>query len=78
MLLVDITHDQIIGALERVLAGVRKVAIRPTLSRALSITVSIGLTPLRPNDTTSTWPSRAHLALERAQEDGRDRYELSR
>jgi diguanylate cyclase len=78
VLLVDITHDQIMGAMERVLAGVRKVAIRPTLSRALSITVSIGLTPLRPNDTPSTWPSRAHLALERAQEDGRDRYELSR
>jgi diguanylate cyclase len=78
VLLVDITQDQVIGAVDRVLAGVHKVAIRPTLSRALSITASIGLTPLRANDTPSTWSSRAHLALERAQEDGRDRYELSR
>lgn len=77
VLLVDITHDQLIGAVERVLAGVHKVAIRPTLSRALSITASIGVTPLRPNDSPSTWMSRAHLALERAQEDGRDRYELA-
>jgi len=78
VLLVDITEEQVVAAVERLLTGVRKLAVRPTMSRALSITASIGLTQLRANDTAATWSARANLALERAKEDGRDRSEMSR
>jgi diguanylate cyclase (GGDEF)-like protein len=44
--------------------------------RALPLTVSIGLTEVRSDDTLDTALARADAALYRAKESGRDRYEI--
>jgi diguanylate cyclase (GGDEF)-like protein len=76
-LLVDITQAQLLSAIERLLLAVRALEIKPARTRALPVTVSIGLARMRANEPTARWLSRASVALQRAKEDGRDRYELS-
>jgi diguanylate cyclase (GGDEF)-like protein len=76
-LLVDITETQLLGAIERLSNAVRALEIKPGRNKALPVTASIGIARMRANEPTARWLSRASVALQRAKEDGRDRYELS-
>jgi GGDEF domain-containing protein len=72
LLLVDMSRDELVAALERLLAAVRSSG--RNLSRAEQPSVSIGLVRLRPNEDAEHWRARANAALERTLQDGGDGY----
>lgn len=77
-LLVDITEEQTVAACQRLLEGVRKLAVGPSRRKqGAACTLSVGIAQLRANETAARWAARANVALARAQEDGGDGYELS-
>jgi diguanylate cyclase (GGDEF)-like protein len=76
VLVVDMTEAQLVAAIERLLAGLRKLA--EGHRRGTEPSVTIGLAGLRPSEDPPHWRARAEKALARAKEDGGDRYELSR
>lgn len=76
VLVVDMTEAQLVAAVERLLAGLRKLA--EGRRRGAGPCVAVGLACLRSSEDASHWRARADLALARAKEDGGDGYELSR
>jgi diguanylate cyclase (GGDEF)-like protein len=76
VLLADMTEDQAEAAFERLLGGMRKLAEGRRRSDAPSL--AIGLARSRLNEDAPAWRARAELALQRAKQDGGDRYQISR
>jgi diguanylate cyclase len=74
LLIADMTEEQLVAALERLLAGVRKLSE----ARRHAPSVVIGVACCRASDEAEGWRARADLALTRAKEDGGDGYQLLR
>lgn len=74
LLVADMTEEQLSAALERLLAGVRKLSE----ARRHAPSVVIGVACCRASDEAESWRARADLALARAKEDGGDGYQLTR
>lgn len=74
ILLADMTEEQLVAALERLLTGVRKLGE----TRRHAPTVAIGVACCRASDEAESWRTRAEVALSRAREDGGDTYQLVR
>ena len=75
ILVADMTEEQLLSALERLLAGVRKLSE----TRRHCPGVLIGVACCRASDEPEAWRARADLALARAKEDGGDSaYQLAR
>jgi diguanylate cyclase (GGDEF)-like protein len=74
LLSADMTEEQLGAALERLLAGVRKLSE----ARRHAPGVAIGVACCRASDEADDWRARADLALARAKEDGGDGYQLLR
>jgi diguanylate cyclase (GGDEF)-like protein len=72
LLLVDMSRDELVAALERLLTAVRNPG--RDLPRAEHPWVSIGLVRLRLNEDAEHWRARANAALERTRQDGGDGY----
>lgn len=75
LLLVDMTRDEVVAALERLLAAVRNAGRE--LPSAETPWLSIGLARLRPNEDAERWRARANVALERTRQDGGDGYTVA-
>lgn len=76
VLLADMTEEQAEAAFERLLGGIRKLAEGRRRGEAPAL--AIGLARSRLNEDAAAWRARADLALQRAKQDGGDRYESSR
>jgi diguanylate cyclase (GGDEF)-like protein len=74
ILIADMTEEQLAAALERLLAGVRKLSD----AHRYAPSVAIGVACCRASDEVESWRARADLALARAKEDGGDAYQLVR
>lgn len=74
ILIADMTEEQLIAALERLLAGVRKLSE----AQRHAPTVVLGAACCRASDEPESWRARADLALARAREDGGDAFQLMR
>ncbi len=72
LLLVDMTRDEVVAAIERLLAAVRSAG--RALPTAETPWLSVGLARLRPNEDAERWRARAATALERTRQDGGDGY----
>ncbi|MEY2933532.1 MAG: hypothetical protein RL033_4281 [Pseudomonadota bacterium] len=66
ILIADMTEEQLVAALDRLLAGARKL----TEARRHAPSVVIGVACCRASDEPEAWRARADLALARAKEDG--------
>ncbi len=73
ILLADMTEEQLLAALERLLGGVHKLGE----ARRHAPSVLLGVARCRPIDEAESWRARAALALGRAREDG-SAYQLLR
>lgn len=73
--LVDIRRDQLVPAIERLLASVSRLGSTDSALRGVSM--SVGMACLRPGDEAAEWRARAAAALARAKEAGGNEYELS-
>jgi diguanylate cyclase (GGDEF)-like protein len=76
VLLADMTEEQAEAAFERLLGGIRKLAEGRRRGEAPAL--AIGLARSRLNEDAAAWRARADLVLQRAKQDGGDRYESSR
>jgi PleD family two-component response regulator len=76
VLLADMTQEQAEAAFERLLGGIRKLA--EGRRRGEVPALAIGLARSRLNEDAAAWRARADLVLQRAKQDGGDRYESSR
>ena len=69
--LLDTTAEQAQSLAERLLESVRTLVVQSG-SHELQVTLSLGLAPLHPGETASSWLARADAALYRAKRDGRN------
>lgn len=72
----ETTSEQAVRVMERLRQAVAKLRVRVN-DDSLSVTVSLGLAQLRPDENYSSTINRADMALLRAKRNGRDCYELA-
>ncbi len=77
VLLTDVAPAGVMGLAERSLRAVRAVQF-DDVEDGLRATISVGVAPIEPHDTTSSWIERADRALYAAKREGRDRAVLGR
>jgi diguanylate cyclase (GGDEF)-like protein len=76
LLMPETSTESAVRVMERLREAVAKLRVRIN-DDSLSVTVSLGMAQLRPDENYSSAINRADVALLRAKRNGRDRYELA-